>query len=110
MGMLLSWALSKYSRERLDSVELRLVGAPSIASSSPSMLQAVLATIALVAMLPGPASAAVPGPPTNVTARAGDQLAQVTWDAPTPDDPSITGYTITASPADAPPVTVDQSK
>jgi hypothetical protein len=71
---------------------------------------AVLATIALVAMLPGPASAAVPGPPTNVTARAGDQLAQVTWDAPTPDDPSITGYTITASPADAPPVTVDQSK
>jgi hypothetical protein len=47
MGMLLSWALSKYSRERLDPVELRLVGAPSIASSSPSMLQAVLATIAL---------------------------------------------------------------
>jgi hypothetical protein len=39
MGMLLSWALSKYSRERLDPVELRLVGAPSIASSSPSMLQ-----------------------------------------------------------------------
>jgi len=73
---------------------------------------AVLATIALVAMLPGPASAAVPGPPTNVTARAGDRLAEVSWTAPMPDDPTptITGYTITASPADAPPVTVDQSK
>jgi hypothetical protein len=110
MGMLLSWALSKRSRERLDPVELRLVGAPSIASSLRRCSSAVLATIALVAMLPGPASAAVPGPPTNVTARAGDELAQVTWDAPTLDDPSITGYTITASPADAPPVTVDQSK
>ena len=60
MGMLLSWALSRYSRERLDPVELCLVGAPSIASSSPSMLQAVLATIALVAVLPGPASLRFP--------------------------------------------------
>ncbi|HEV2927993.1 MAG TPA: fibronectin type III domain-containing protein, partial [Propionibacteriaceae bacterium] len=36
-----------------------------------------------------------------------DQLAQVTWNAPTPDDPSITGYTITIAPADTPAVTVD---
>jgi hypothetical protein len=27
-----------------------------------------------------------------VTARAGDELAEVTWSAPTPDDPTITGY------------------
>ena len=58
-------------------------------------------------MVAGPASAAVPGPATSVTARAGDQLAEVVWAAPTPDDPTITGYTITASPADTPPVTVD---
>ena len=70
---------------------------------------AVLTTIALVAMLAGPAAAAAPSPPTNVTAHAGHELAQVTWDAPTPDDPSITGYTITASPLDAPAVTVDQA-
>jgi hypothetical protein len=55
----------------------------------------------------GPASAAVPGPATSVTARAGDQLAEVVWAAPTPDDPTITGYAITASPADTPAVTVD---
>lgn len=60
-------------------------------------------------MLAGPASAAVPSPPRNVTARAGHQLAEVTWDAPTADDPSITGYTITVSPLDAPAVTVDQA-
>jgi Lamin Tail Domain/Fibronectin type III domain len=42
-----------------------------------------------------------------VTARAGDQLADVTWNAPTPDDPTITGYVVTASPADTPAVTVD---
>jgi hypothetical protein len=58
-------------------------------------------------MVAGPATAAVPGPPTSVTAHAGDQLAEVTWTAPTPDDPTITGYTITSSPADTPPVTVD---
>ena len=55
----------------------------------------------------GSATAAVPGPPTDVTARAGDQLAEVTWSAPAPDDPSITGYTITTAPADTPAVTVD---
>jgi 5-hydroxyisourate hydrolase-like protein (transthyretin family) len=58
-------------------------------------------------MFAGSATAAVPGPPTDVTARAGDQLAQVTWSAPAPDDPSITGYTITTSPADTPAVTLD---
>jgi hypothetical protein len=58
-------------------------------------------------MVAGPATAAVPGPPTSVTARAGGQLAEVVWTAPTPDDPAITGYTITAAPADTPPVTVD---
>ena len=42
-----------------------------------------------------------------MTARASDQLAEVTWTAPTPDDPTITGYTITASPGDIPPITVD---
>jgi hypothetical protein len=62
----------------------------------------------LAAVVADPAIAAVPSPPTDVTARAGDQLAEVTWTAPTPDDPSITGYTITASPLDTPPVTVDQ--
>jgi len=31
----------------------------------------------------------------------------VTWSAPAPDDPSIIGYTITASPADTPAVIVD---
>jgi 5-hydroxyisourate hydrolase-like protein (transthyretin family) len=31
----------------------------------------------------------------------------VTWSAPAPDDPSITGYTIITSPADTPAVTVD---
>jgi hypothetical protein len=58
-------------------------------------------------MVAGPATAAVPGPPTSVTAHAGDQLAEVTWTAPTPDDPTITGYVITAAPADTLPVTVD---
>jgi Lamin Tail Domain/Fibronectin type III domain len=72
---------------------------------------AVVATIALAstAMAAGPATAAAPGPPTSVTARAGHQLAKVTWDAPTPDDPSITGYTVTSSPADTPAVTVDST-
>jgi hypothetical protein len=68
-----------------------------------------LATIALAvtAMVAGPATAAVSGPPTSVTARAGDQLAEVTWTAPTPDDPTITGYVVTASPADTPAIIVD---
>jgi hypothetical protein len=72
------------------------------------LFSAALATIALAvtAMVADSATAAVPSPPTSVTARAGDHLAEVTWTAPTPDDPTITGYTITASPADTPPVTV----
>jgi fibronectin type III domain protein len=61
----------------------------------------------------GPAATAdpgtVPSPPTNLTARAGDQLAEVTWDGPLPHDPSITDYTVTPSPADTAPVTVDQT-
>jgi hypothetical protein len=75
------------------------------------LFSAVFATIALafMAMVSGPATAAVPGPPTSVTARAGDQLAEVTWNAPTPDDPTITGYMVTASPADTPAVTVDDT-
>jgi hypothetical protein len=64
-------------------------------------------TLAVTAMVAGPATAAVPGPPTSVTARAGDQLAEITWTAPSPDDPTITGYVVTAAPADTPPVTVD---
>ena len=73
------------------------------------LFSAAIATIALtvMAMAAGPATAAVPGPPTRVTARAGDQLAEVTWSASTPADPTITGYVVTASPADTPPVTVD---
>jgi Fibronectin type III domain/Lamin Tail Domain len=70
----------------------------------------ILAAITLAATsvaFAGSATAAVPGPPTDVTALAGDQLAEVTWTAPVPDDPSITGYTITTSPADTPVVTVD---
>ena len=38
----------------------------------------------LAAVVADPAIAAVPSPPTDVTARAGDQLAEVTWTAPTP--------------------------
>jgi hypothetical protein len=60
-------------------------------------------------MVAGPATAAVPGPPTSLVARAGDQLAEVTWTAPTPDDPTITGYVVTASPPDTAPVTVEQN-
>jgi hypothetical protein len=73
------------------------------------LINATLATIALTvtAMVASPATAAVPGPPTSVTARAGDHLAEVTWTAPTPDDPTITGYVVTPSPADTSPVTVD---
>jgi hypothetical protein len=73
------------------------------------LCSAVLATIALAvtALVAGPATAAVPGPPTSVTARPGDQLAEVTGHAPTPDDPTITGYVVTTSPADTPAVTVD---
>jgi hypothetical protein len=66
--------------------------------------------VAFTAMAAGPPTAAVPGPPTSVTARAGDQLAEVTWNAPTPDDPTITGYVVTASPADTPAVTVDHRR
>jgi P pilus assembly chaperone PapD len=62
--------------------------------------------LAVTVMVAGPATAAVPGPPTSVTARAGDQLDEVTWTAPTPDDPTITGYVVTAAPADPPPVIV----
>ena len=63
------------------------------------LFSAIFATVALAAttMVAGPATAAVPGPPTSVTARASDQLAEVTWTAPTPDDPTITGYVVTAS-------------
>jgi Lamin Tail Domain/Fibronectin type III domain len=73
------------------------------------LFSATTATIALAAtaLVARPATAAVPGPPTSVTARAGDHLAEVSWTAPTPDDPTITGYTITSSPADTPPVPVD---
>ena len=75
------------------------------------LFSTVVATIALTvtAMVAGPAIAAVPGPPNSVTARAGDQLAEVTWNAPTPDDPTITGYVVTASPANTPAVTVDDT-
>jgi hypothetical protein len=72
---------------------------------------AVFATVALAAtaMAAGPATAATPGPPTSLTARAGDQLAEVSWTAPTPDDPTITGYVVTASSPDIPPVTTDSA-
>ena len=80
-------------------------------SRSRRWLSSAVATIALAvtAMVAGPATAAVPGPPAGVTARAGDQLAEVTWNAPTPDDPTITGYVVTTSPADTPAVTVDHT-
>jgi hypothetical protein len=63
---------------------------------------AVFAIIAFgfAAMVAGPAMAALPGPPTSVAARAGDQLAEVARNASAPDDPSSTGYVVTASPAD----------
>jgi Lamin Tail Domain/Fibronectin type III domain len=67
----------------------------------------VTIALAVTALVASPATAAVPSPPTSVTARAGDQLAEVTWTAPMPDDPTITGYVVTAAPADTPPVTVD---
>jgi hypothetical protein len=72
----------------------------------------ILAAITLLATsvaFAGSAAAAVPGPPTDVTARADDQLAEVTWNGPAPDDRSITGYTITTAPADTPAVTVDST-
>jgi fibronectin type III domain protein/lamin tail-like protein len=75
-------------------------------------LSAGAAAWLLAATIAGPAMAGTgpaPDPPTNVSARAGDRMAEVTWDAPAPDDPSITGYTVTASPPDAVPVTVDQT-
>jgi hypothetical protein len=97
-----------YSRERLDPVELSSWEA-LVSRSRWRLFSAAIATVALAvtAMVAGPATAAVPGPPSSVTARAGDHLAEVTWTAPTPDDPTITGYVVTASPADTPPVTVD---
>jgi hypothetical protein len=72
-------------------------------------ISAAFATIALAttAMVAGPATAAVPGPPTSVTARAGDQLAEVAWTAPTPDNPTITDYVVIPSPADTSAVAVD---
>ena len=79
---------------------------PSLRRPAISILAAITLLATTVAFA-GPATAAVPSPPTDVTARAGDQLAEVTWNAPAPDDPSITGYTITTAPADTPPVTVD---
>jgi hypothetical protein len=45
------------------------------------------------------ATATVPGPPTGVTARAGDQLTEVTWTAPTPDDPTINGSPVSCGPS-----------
>jgi P pilus assembly chaperone PapD len=74
------------------------------------LISATFATITLLVtsvMVAGPATAAVPGTPTSVTARAGDHLAEITWNAPVPDDPTITGYEVTTSPADTPAVTVD---
>jgi len=87
------------------------VGGALRSRSRPWRFSAALATIALAvtAMAAGPATAAVSGPPTSVTAHAGDQLAEVTWHAPTPEDPTITGYVVTASPADTPAVTVDHT-
>jgi hypothetical protein len=38
-----------------------------------------------------------------------DPLAEVTWTAPTPDDPTVTGYEVTPSPADTPAVVVDHT-
>jgi hypothetical protein len=75
----------------------------------PSTAVLAISLLATSVLAANPATAAVPGPPTNVTARAGDQLAEATWDAPIPADPSITGYTITASPAETPAVTVDHT-
>ena len=73
------------------------------------LFSTVFTTIAITAMVAGPATAAVPGPPTSVTAHAGDQQAEVTWNAVTPDDPTVSGYTVTPSPADTPAVVVDHS-
>jgi hypothetical protein len=81
--------------------------APRLPRSLRCASTAVFATVTLFVLavvVADPATAAVPSSPTGVTARAGDQLAEVTWNAPVPDDPSITGYTITTSPADTPPV------
>jgi hypothetical protein len=73
------------------------------------LFSAAFATIVLAAtaQVADPATAAVPGPPTSVIARAGDQLAEVTWTAPMPDDSTITGYVVTALPADTLALAVD---
>jgi hypothetical protein len=41
---------------------------------------------------------AVPNPPTNVTATAGDRQASVSWTASVTSGASVTGYTVTSSP------------
>jgi hypothetical protein len=47
----------------------------------------------------------VPGAPTSITATAGDTQAIVSFTAPASNGgAAITGYTVTASPADVPPV------
>jgi hypothetical protein len=71
------------------------------------LLVALIVIVALTATSttanadPGP-----PGAPTNVTTRASNQLVMVSWDAPTADDPTITGYTVTVSPPDVTPISV----
>jgi hypothetical protein len=75
--------------------------------------QLLLALVTLIAVATTTTRAvADPGPPSaplNVTARAGDQLVQVSWGTPTSDDPTITAYTVTISPPDVAPLEVDAS-
>ncbi len=52
----------------------------------------------------------IPGPPTNVTATAGDTQASISWSPPASNGGSpITGYTVTASPGGATATTINGS-
>jgi hypothetical protein len=83
-----------------------------------NLRRTVVPVLTTVAILLGPVPAlagevvpaAVPtGQPRNVTARPGDGLAVVSWEAPDPEDGTVTGYTVTAAPLDTAPVHVDAS-
>ena len=65
-------------------------------------LQLVVLLVAIAGLLAfgaGPAFASPPDPPTGVTAQAGDTTAGLVWTAGATNGNTVTGYTITPSPA-----------
>jgi hypothetical protein len=55
---------------------------PRSSRSRPRLVLSTITLCVVMAVVADPAIAVVPSPPTDVTARAGDQLAEVTWTAP----------------------------